>query len=121
MNPLVTIAANEPLQPIRGGTWKRVIASGDRLRVEEIFLEAGVDTADHGHDVHQVAYQVAGRFEVTIGGSTVVLGPGDGYAIPAHMPHRVRCIERGSYILATAVPTAGASDEPGHHHEHAHP
>lgn len=115
MNPLVTIAANEPLQPIRAGTWKRVIASGDHLKVDEIFFDAGVDTTDHGHDVHQVAYHVSGRFEVTIGGSTVVLGPGDGYAIPAHAAHRVRCIEKGSYILVTAVQPAD-----GDRHDHGH-
>ncbi len=117
MKPMVTIAAEEPLQPIRAGTWKRVIASGDRLRVDEIFLDAGVDTADHGHNADQVAYQVSGRFEVTLGGEPVILGPGDGYVIPANAPHRVRCIEKGSYVLATAPQTGNADHD---HHDHSH-
>jgi len=115
MTPSIPIAANEPLQPVRAGTWKRRVASTDQLNVDEIFFDAGTETADHGHNLQQVAYKVSGRFEVTLDGSMSVLGPGDGYSIPANAPHRVRCIEKGSYVLVTAM---AGKEAVGEHHDH---
>jgi quercetin dioxygenase-like cupin family protein len=104
------------LRPIRTGIWKRVIATSPALNVDEIFFEAGVATDDHGHDLVQAAYQVAGKFEIHREGRVVTLGPGDGYAIPPQAPHSVKCLEKGSYILITANGGAAAGD--GHAHGH---
>lgn len=119
MDELITIAAYEPLQPIRAGTWKRVIAAGGSLGVDEIFFDEGVQTDDHGHNRDQVAYQVAGRFEVKLNGVTKAIGPGDGYSIPAGTSHSVRCLEKGSYVLITALGNRGLDGE-ADAHDHAH-
>lgn len=96
------MAANEPLRPVRTGIWKRVLVDSPTLGVDEIYFEEGIATDGHGHDLSQAAYQVTGRFEVRLGTTTLTLGPGDGYAIPAGVDHSVRCIEKGSYVLITA-------------------
>ena len=94
-----------------------MIASTDSLSVDEIFFDAGIETDAHGHHLGQVAYQVAGRFEVTLGDTTRALGPGDGYTIPADTPHRVRCLEKGSYVLITALDAGNGAG--GHDHGNA--
>lgn len=104
-----------------------MIASTGSLTVDEIFFDAGIETDAHGHHLSQVAYQVAGRFEVTLGDTSRVLGPGDGYTIPADTPHRVRCLDKGSYVLITVLggghahmgSETHAHDEHNHEHEHA--
>lgn len=121
----ITIAANEPLRPVRAGIWKRVLVDSPSLAVDEIRFDAGIATDGHGHGLDQAAVQISGRFEVRLGDSTVELGPGDGYGIPSGLEHSVRCIEAGSYILITARGSSGDHDHghgDGHDHgqEHGH-
>ncbi|MEW5990690.1 MAG: cupin domain-containing protein [Chloroflexota bacterium] len=120
---LITVAANEPLRPVRAGIWKRVLVDAPTLGVDEIYFDAGIATDGHGHDLSQAAYQVSGRFEIQLGSSVVTLGPGDSYSIPAGVDHSVRCVEKGSYVLITARGGATSGDDAhdhDHDHDHAH-
>ena len=46
------------------------------------------------------------------------VGAGDSHFIPSGAPHALRCIEKGSYLLATLPGTSGADDRE-HDHDHA--
>lgn len=118
IDELITVAANEPLRPVRTGIWKRVLVDAPTLGVDEIYFDEGIATDGHGHDLSQAAYQVTGRFEIQLGGSVVTLGPGDSYSIPAGVDHSVRCVEKGSYVLITA--RGGTSGIDAHDHGHDH-
>lgn len=117
IDELITVAAHEPLRPVRTGIWKRVLVDAPALGVDEIYFDEGIATDGHGHDLSQAAYQVSGQFEVRLGSSVVVLKPGDSYSIPAGVDHSVRCVEKGSYVLITARGAGTADDD---QHDHAH-
>jgi quercetin dioxygenase-like cupin family protein len=42
---------------------------------------------DHSHAVDKIDAVLAGRFRMTMNGRSVVLGPGDCLAVPAHTVH----------------------------------
>ena len=126
MTKLVTIATQEPLQPVREGMWERHLVDEPALRVVEMFFDKGIETKAHGHDVNQAAYHVSGKFELTMAGKVTPVGPGDAYFIPSGEVHSVLCLEKGSYVLTTArvVGMEARSDhERGHgdgHDQHKH-
>ena len=120
IDDLITVAANEPLRPVRAGIWKRVLVDAPTLGVDEIYFEEGVATDGHGHDLSQAAYQVSGRFEIQLGGSVVTLGAGDSYSIPAGVDHSVRCVEKGSYVLITARGREADNHAHDNGHDHVH-
>jgi quercetin dioxygenase-like cupin family protein len=74
------------------GINRRTMAVTDEAMLCEFFLERGSIVKEHSHMNDQVGYIVFGRLEMTIGGQTKVLYPGDSYAIPGgvvHMAHAV--------------------------------
>ena len=46
------------------------------------------------HSGEEVGLVLAGRLEVTVDGTRMVLGPGDAYAFESHLPHRFRAVGR---------------------------
>lgn len=70
-----------------------------------IKLEPGAAT-DHAHPEEQIGYVLRGAVEVTVDGSGTVLGPGDGYVIPAGVRHGFRVVsaEPVEYIEVFAPP-----------------
>ena len=42
---------------------------------------------------------ISGRAEFTIGGVTRILGPGDIWRIPGHVPHKVRTLDGPAVAL----------------------
>ncbi len=89
MNTLVTIAVKEPLQPVKTGIWRRRLVDQPSLELVEMFFDKGIATAAHGHGSNEAVYQVAGRFELAMGGQVIPVGPGDSYFIPAGALHSV--------------------------------
>lgn len=117
----VTIARHEPLQPVREGLWKRELLDRPGLLLVEWFMDGGVESKPHGHEADQAAYYVSGKFELTLDERVTTVGPGDSHFIPSGARHALRCVEQGSYLLAT-LPTTGAHEhgEVGHGgHDHA--
>jgi quercetin dioxygenase-like cupin family protein len=49
--------------------------------------DAGASLPSHSHPHEQVAQVLEGRFELTVGGETRVLGPGEVAVIPPDVPH----------------------------------
>jgi quercetin dioxygenase-like cupin family protein len=69
------------------GINRRTMAVTDEAMLCEFFLERGSVVKEHHHMNDQVGYIVFGRLEMTIGGQTRILYPGDSYAIPGGVLH----------------------------------
>ncbi len=96
----ITLAQGTPLQPVKEGVTKRVIADPPTLSVTEYFWERDHETVgDHAHTWDTANFIVSGTFEVRIGDRVEILRAGDSYTIPAGTARGMRAIEAGSYIL----------------------
>ena len=74
------------------GINRRTMAVTDEAMVCEFFLERGSRVIEHSHMNDQVGYVVFGRLEMTVGGQTRVLLPGDSYAIPGGVMHSAHAL-----------------------------
>lgn len=57
----------------------------------------------HTHDVDKIDGVLSGRFEVTIDGRVLVLGPGDCVRIPRGTPHRAAVVGTEAVVSLDAV------------------
>ena len=82
---------------------------GRRMAILRETYEPGADTGSDmlRHPGEEGGVVVSGRVEVTIGGRTQVLGPGDAYYFTSAVPHRFRNRgrERCEIISASSPPT----------------
>lgn len=81
-----------------GGNRRRVLLHTDELMMVEFAFEAGGVGAPHSHPHVQASYVAEGRFEVTVGGETTVLGAGDSFIVPSNTVHGVKALEPGRLI-----------------------
>ena len=73
----------------------RLVAAGRPNRAMSILHERYAPNADTGeemlsHPGEEGGVVVRGRIEITVGGQTRVLGPGDAYYFSSSLPHRFR-------------------------------
>ena len=95
----ITLARETPLQPVKDGVTKRVVADTPTLSVTEYFWERDHETiGDHAHAWDTANFVVSGTFEVSIEGRVEILRAGDSYTIPAGTARSMRALEAGSYI-----------------------
>ena len=73
--------------------------AGDGIMLSLVTLEAGSVVPEHSHPHEQMGLMISGRAEFTIGGLTRVLGPGDIWRIPGHVPHRVQTLDGPAVVL----------------------
>jgi transcriptional regulator with XRE-family HTH domain len=106
---LVAIEANEKGAP---PVELRLVAARRANRAMSILHEryaAGADTGTEmlSHAGEEGGVVVRGRIELTVGGSTRVLGPGDAYYFSSSVPHRFRNPGRDDceIISASTPPT----------------
>ena len=78
-----------PLDKIR----QKTLAWGEKSLLVEFRLEVGALIPPHAHPHEQTGYLVAGRLELTIGGSVHVASPGDGWSIAGGIEHQARALE----------------------------
>jgi quercetin dioxygenase-like cupin family protein len=69
------------------GIRRRTLTYGSATMLIEFRLDAGAALPVHAHPQEQTGYLVAGRIRLTVGEETRVVGPGDGWSIPAGVPH----------------------------------
>lgn len=83
--------------------------AGRRMAVLHEAYAPGADTGSEmlSHAGEEGGVVVSGRIEVTVGGQTEVLGPGDAYYFSSAVPHRFRNRgrERCEIISAATPPT----------------
>lgn len=83
--------------------------AGHAIQMLYEHYEPGADTGSEGytHKGEEAGIVISGRIEVTVGGETAELGPGDAYRFDSTVPHRFR--NRGkevcTLISACSPPT----------------
>ena len=85
------------------GASRKVLARGGGLMTVEVKFAAGCQVPAHTHPHEQVSYVVSGRIELTLGGKTEVLGPGDTFYAGPDEPHGVNFLE-DSVVVDTFSP-----------------
>jgi len=91
--------------PSGGGTHRALFpgveihaTSGEGLMLSLVDLAAGSVVPEHSRPHEQMGMMISGRAEFTIGGVTRILGPGDIWRIPGHVPHQVRTLDEGPAV-----------------------
>ena len=80
---------------------RRILQTGDDLMLVEFRFKKGGIGTPHSHEEHeQVGYITKGRFEVTVGDETRVIGPGDSYYAAKNVLHGVVALEDGMIVDA---------------------
>ncbi len=75
-----------------------------RLQILHERYRPGADTGRSplSHDSHEGGVIISGRLEVTVGGDTETLGPGDAFLFDSRVPHRFRNPGREDVVVVTA-------------------
>jgi quercetin dioxygenase-like cupin family protein len=60
---------------------------GEQMTLAVMSIDEGQADSGHGHPFEQCGVVLAGSFLLTIGEETRTLGPGQGYFVPAGVPH----------------------------------
>ena len=83
----------EDIKPkeILGGFWARSIHTPGNT-INFITVSAGNTFPLHSHMHHQCAFVLEGIFEMTVGGETKQITPGDFVVIPSNIPHEGKAI-----------------------------
>jgi len=67
-------------------------------------IEPDTELAEHHHVEQQIAIILAGALEMTVGGETRTLRPGDCVVIPPHVPHNGKTGPEGCTALDVFTP-----------------
>ena len=73
--------------------------AGQGLMLSLVNFEPGSVVPEHAHPHEQMGMMISGRAEFTVGGTTRVLGPGDMWRIPGHVPHKVVALDGPAVAL----------------------
>jgi quercetin dioxygenase-like cupin family protein len=66
---------------------RKTLVHGSQTLMTEFKLEQGAALPRHRHLHEQTGYLVSGRMDLTIGGETFPVAPGDSWCIPGDMEH----------------------------------
>ena len=84
-----------PWEPAGEGVRRQILGYDGQIMMVKVAFEKGAVGTLHEHYHTQASYVVSGRFEVTVGGETRTLGPGDGFYAEPDSAHGVVCLEKG--------------------------
>ena len=90
-----------------GGISLRQVGHNLKNRPLQVLLERyapGAETAKapYSHIGDEGGVVIQGQVEVTVGGATRVLGPGDGYLFSSRLPHKFRNVGAGEAVVVSA-------------------
>ena len=85
------------------GAKRKILARGGKLMLVEVNFAAGSQVPAHTHKHEQVSYVVSGKIELTMGGKTEILGPGDSFYAGPEVSHGVNFLE-DSIVVDTFTP-----------------
>ena len=77
---------------------------GKNLMLSYVEIEDGAVVSTHQHPHEQGGVVMSGRMELTIGGETRVLGPGEMYIIPPDTPHRAAAVGGRAVVMDVFSP-----------------
>lgn len=81
-----------------GGNRRKVILHTPELMQVAFSFEQGGVGAPHSHPHVQASYVAAGRFQVTINGTTETVAKGGSFIVPPGLTHGVVALEAGLLI-----------------------
>ena len=90
-------------EELGGGVKRKIMGYNDNIMMVQVYFQKGSIGAVHQHVHSQTTYVAKGKFEVNIGGKTMVLNTGDGFYAPPNTDHGVVCLEEGM-LLDTFAP-----------------
>ena len=91
-------ADSVPWVEVAPGDRRRVLVHTEELMQVDFAFDKGAVGALHSHPHVQASYVAEGRFEVTVGERTEILGPGGSFIVPADIRHGVVALEAGRLI-----------------------
>ncbi len=95
-------------QDNESGRRAEILVKEDDLRVTLVTMRSGVQLDEHAVPVSISLQILSGQFEVVHGGEAERLAAGDYIALRKKVPHTVRALEDGAFLLTLGWP---ASDE----------
>jgi quercetin dioxygenase-like cupin family protein len=96
----MTVLRGEQLEwlPAGEGQERQIMGYDGQMMMVKVKFETGAVGAIHHHYHTQTSYVVSGRFEFTVDGEKVVVGPGDGLYLEPDVVHGLTCLEAGIVI-----------------------
>jgi quercetin dioxygenase-like cupin family protein len=82
------------------GVKRKILTHDEALMLVLFRFEKGGVGAPHSHPHIQCSYVASGRFEMTIGGETRIIEPGDSTIVPSGVVHGAVALEAGELIDA---------------------
>ena len=80
------------------GIRRRILQAQGRLMLMEVRFSAGAAGYEHSHVHEQISYCVAGRFEYSLDGRTLLLAEGESVYVPGNTRHGAKALEPGTLI-----------------------
>ena len=77
---------------------------GKNLMLSYVEIDEGAVVSTHQHPHEQGGIVLSGRMELTIGGETRLLGPGEMYIIPPDTPHRAAAVGGRAVVMDVFSP-----------------
>ncbi|OGB50364.1 MAG: pectin degradation protein [Burkholderiales bacterium RIFOXYD2_FULL_59_8] len=92
--------ATVPWTELGDGLRRKIVGHTPQLMSVLMQFDKGAVGTPHAHDIHdQIAFVVAGSFEVQVNGETRILRVGDAFIAPHHQTHGVIALEHHSLLL----------------------
>jgi quercetin dioxygenase-like cupin family protein len=85
----------ETAENIGPGLYRTLLGYDENLMLAKVWFDKGAVGERHSHPHSQVAYVVAGEFEVFIDGRTQTLKAGGCFFVPSGAEHGAVCLEEG--------------------------
>lgn len=85
-------------EPAGEGVTRQIMGYDKDLMLVKVKFETGGVGTTHTHPCAQSSCVISGKFEFVIDGEPHILGPGDGFYVPANVPHSCRNIEAGTVL-----------------------
>ncbi len=99
--PYLTLTDLKEIEPVRG--FKGRFAHSDHVTMAYWHIAAGATLPQHAHVHEQIANVIEGELEMTIGGETRVLKPGQVAVIPSNVPHSGKALTK-CYVIDAFYP-----------------
>ncbi len=97
--------AQYPWIDIEPGIRRKIVGHTPNLLAAVVLFDKGAVGAAHGHAGHeQIAYVLAGAFEVEVEGEKRVVRAGDAFIADKNVRHGVVALEQGSRLLDVFSP-----------------
>ena len=97
--------ARYPWSDVEPGIRRKIVGHTPNLLAAVVRFDKGAVGTPHGHADHeQIAYVLAGAFEVEVGGEKRVLRAGDAFIVDRNVRHGVVALEPNSRLLDVFSP-----------------